>query len=79
MRSDNGNTPPALGESEVISSEAFAMLGAGDVAYVRPQAIEGRTIYLIFSAEGEQIGGYENREVAFAACRQNDLEPLSAH
>lgn len=78
MRNDNGKLAPAASET-TVSPEVLGMLGVGDVAYIRPHSVEGRTVHLIFSANGEQIGGYDNRDVAFAACRQNDLEPLSVH
>lgn len=78
MHSDNDKTS-ANGEAIAVTPEMLAAMGAGDVAYVRPQKVEGRTIHIIYSADGQQIGGFENRDVAFAACRQNELEPLSVH
>lgn len=78
MHRDNDKTT-ASGEPITVTPEMLAAMGAGDVAYIRPQDVEGRVVHIIYSADGQQIGGYENREVAFAACRQNDLEPLSVH
>lgn len=75
----NNDKTDANGGAIAVTPEMLSAMGIGDVAYVRPQQIEGRTVHLIFSANGQQIGGYENRDVAFAACRQNDLEPLSVH
>jgi hypothetical protein len=79
MQRDNDKVTGTETPIEAVTPEALALLGAGVLAYVRPQDVEGRTIYLIYSADGQQIGGYENLEVALAACRQNDLEPLRVH
>jgi hypothetical protein len=62
-----------------ISIEALAALGAEEIAYVKPQRVDGETVYFVFAADGRELGGFGGREVAFAACRQNDLEPLSVH
>jgi len=62
-----------------ITPEAFAVLGAEDVAYIKPEAIDGQTVYVVYRADGQQLGGFAARDVAFAACRQNELEPVSVH
>jgi hypothetical protein len=62
-----------------ISPEAFAMLGAPTLAYVRPIEIEGVAAWGVFAANGQQIGAADNREVALAAARQNDFEPVNVH
>lgn len=78
MQSDNSKFTGTQAHI-TVTPEALAMIGAGTVAYVRPHAIENRTIFLVFSANGQQIGGFENLDVALAACRQNDLEPQRVH
>jgi hypothetical protein len=61
----------------------FLALGLRDLAYVKPVAMsDGETTQLIFaihSADGSAVGAAESRELAFAAVRQNGLEPVSLH
>ncbi len=61
----------------------FLALGLRDFAYIKPLAVgEGETsklIYEIHTADGTAVGAAESRELAFAAVRQNGLEPVSAH
>ena len=62
-----------------ITPEALAMLGAPNLAYVRPVVVDGQPMFGIFAANGRQIGQSPNREGAFVVIRQNDMEPLSVH
>ncbi len=62
-----------------ISPRDFAMLGVEDVAFVKPIEADGKTAYSIHAADGTEMGLVSDREVAFAAVRQHDLEPLSVH
>jgi len=59
----------------------LALWGAEDVAYVKQVPGEGGdgTAWAIHAADGTQMGLAGNRELAFAAVRQHDLEPLSVH
>ena len=59
--------------------DELAALGAGDIAYVKPVKVEGRTAYALHAADGHELALMANREVAFAALRQNGLEPMSTH
>lgn len=62
-----------------ISPRDFAIMGVHDVAYVKSIEVEGRTAYAVHGADGTQMAVFNDREVAFAAVVQNDLEPLSVH
>lgn len=61
----------------------FLALGLRDLAYVKPVAVSDgeatRLIFSIHSADGSAVGAAESRELAFAAVRQNGLEPVSLH
>ena len=63
--------------------QEFLALGLRDLAYVKPVAVgEGestQTMFEIHTADGTAVGAAETRELAFAAVRQNGLEPVSAH
>ncbi len=62
-----------------LSPEQFAALGMDEVAYVRPAVVEGKKVYAIHSADGNAIGMMAERDVAFAAVKQHDMEPVSVH
>jgi len=62
-----------------ISAEDFMTLGLQQVAYVKPVAVDGKTVYAVHAADGREMAVMASREVALAALRQNDLEPLSVH
>ena len=62
-----------------LSTQGLLAWGLEDLAYVRPTVVEGKTAYMICAADGAEIAAFDDREVAFAACRQNELEPLSVH
>lgn len=65
--------------AEGISPEQFAALGLDRVAYVRPAVVEGQNVYAIHSADGSEMGIMAGRDVAFAAVKQHDMEPVSVH
>lgn len=62
-----------------LTLDEFMALGAGDLAYVKPVEVEGRTAYALHAADGRELALMANRDVAFAALRQNGFEPVSAH
>ena len=49
------------------------------VAYVKAVTIEGVRAYSIYLADGTQLAIAPSRDVAFAAVRQHELEPVSVH
>ena len=62
-----------------LSTQDFLMLGIDDIAYVKKGHKDGEDIFVIHSADGSEITALESHDVAFAAVRQNGLEPLSVH
>jgi hypothetical protein len=63
-----------------ITSEALAMLGQPQIAYVKPVETEqGLKGYGIFSASGQQVGVAPTRETAFIAVRQHEMQPVHVH
>lgn len=59
-----------------FSPEAFAMLGAPDLAYIRPVETQMGPAFGIFAANGQHMGLADSSEKAFLAARQNDLSPV---
>jgi CBS-domain-containing membrane protein len=49
------------------------------VAYIKQVAVEGKPAYAIFAADGTELGVVQNRDIAFAAARHNDYNPVSVH
>jgi len=62
-----------------VDSGDLAQLGLNFVAYVRPVTVEDEEVFAICAADGTQMGLAPSRDIAFAAIRQHELEPLSVH
>ncbi|MEA4837402.1 MAG: DUF1150 family protein [Rhodospirillaceae bacterium] len=62
-----------------MSAQDFAQWGLQDVAFIKRVTINEETGWAILAADGNTIGMAADRDLAFAAVRQNDLEPVSVH
>ncbi len=62
-----------------MSPEAFAYLGAPALAYVKKVMVEGEPAFAVHAADGTAIAIFDNRDYAFAAAKQNDLDAVSVH
>ena len=62
-----------------ISPQDFAAMGMQHLAYIKPALVNGVSAFTIHAADGTQIGMAPNRDVAFAAVVQHELEPVSLH
>lgn len=62
-----------------ISPQDLMQLGLQEVAYVKPVQIDGENVVTVHAADGTQIAVMPDRESAFAAVRQHDMEPVSVH
>ncbi len=69
-------TPTDAGQFE---TGEFLALGLDKIAYVKPKQVGERMLYAIHSADGNEVGLAEERDLAFAAIIQHDLAPLSVH
>ncbi|MGD9869384.1 MAG: DUF1150 family protein [Hyphomicrobiales bacterium] len=83
----------AAGGRPVMSAEAFARLGGGHVAYIRPMTAdvaarlfpalrgipEGIDLYALVGADGVPLTLTDSRDAALANALQHDLEPVSLH
>jgi hypothetical protein len=68
-----------LQELREISAQDLAALGLQDVAYVKAVTVDGKTAYAVHAADGTPIAVLADRDVAFIAVRQHELEPVSVH
>lgn len=62
-----------------LSHRDLAMLGVQDVAFVKSVRMDDETVYTIHAADGTQMGLSPNRDIAYAAIRQQGMEPVSVH
>lgn len=68
-----------MSELKSMSPEAFAYLGAPALAYVKEVKVEGEPAFAVHAADGTAIAIFDNRDYAFAAAKQNDLDAVSVH
>ena len=71
MNTNKGQNTAAPDRTMIIADDRLA--------YIKPWAMEGRSGFAVHASDGTPIGWYERRDVAFAAVRQHDLEPVSVH
>ena len=62
-----------------MSARELALFGMQDIAYVKKAVLNDAPGYAVHAADGTQIAAFADRDVASAAMRQHDLEPLSVH
>ncbi len=62
-----------------LSPTDMAAFGLNFVAYVKRVVVNDVVSYAIHAADGTAIGAARDRETAFAAVRQHELEPVSVH
>ena len=62
-----------------VPAELLATFGEGTTAYIKRIEIDGATAWAIHGADGAELAVMGNREVAFSAARQHDLEPFSVN
>ena len=62
-----------------LSAQDFARLGVEDVAYLRPVILNGAQAFAIHAADGTPIGAAPSAQLAAAAIRQHEMEPVLVH
>lgn len=69
-----------LHEQQQMSRQDFALLGIHQIAYVKPESRGEVPGFAVHAADGTEMAFVaKDREVAFAAVRQYDMEPVSVH
>jgi hypothetical protein len=67
-------------EFNPMSPTDFEMLGMNHVAYVKEISDGTSRKFAVYAANGAEIALMEtDRDVTFAAVRQNHMEPVSVH
>ena len=62
-----------------LSAEDFAALGVQQVAYVKPIARDGATLFEVHAADGTAVALMESFDIALAAVHQHGLEAQRLH
>jgi len=73
------DTPVRVAGMRQMSHADFAMWGMPEVAFIKRVVVSEAEGWSIHAADGTQMGLAPSRDLAFAAVRQHDLEPLSVH
>lgn len=73
------NTQDHVKELRAITAEDLEVLGLGQLAYLRPGAIDGTAVWAVFAANGRQVAVLPTHAAAWAAVRQSDLELVTLH
>ncbi len=69
----------ASGRLGAVTVADLATWGVDHLAYVRPVDVDGEAAFAIHAADGRPLAVVRDRDTAFAAALQNDLEPLFVH
>lgn len=76
MPTPNPHTPA---QRRTMSESDFAAWGLPEVAFVKRIAVDDVVGWSIHAADGTQMGLAPSRDLAFAAIKQHEMEPLSVH
>lgn len=57
----------------------LSRLGLSEFAYIRRALVNDVPMWTIHSAAGDPLGAAETFDLAWAAVRQNDLQPVRVH
>lgn len=64
---------------KAISQQDLAVLGIGEIAYLRPVSVQGELIVAVMGADGRQVGLAPDRDSAVVAALQHDLLVVPVH
>ncbi len=62
-----------------MTEQDLAILGAGQVAYIRAENIQGEEIMAIMAGDGRRLGVAPDYVSAVAAVYKNELDLVSVH
>lgn len=71
--------PIELPNPAELSLEDLEYWGVNQLAYVKPGEVAEHKGFVIYAADGQEIGFAYDRETAFAAAVQFDLYPMHVH
>jgi hypothetical protein len=75
----NDEVSRSASPARTMSAADLAIWGMPDVAFIKRVAVNDEITWTIHAADGTQMGVAPSRDLAFAAVKQHELEPLSVH
>jgi hypothetical protein len=69
----------AMEKWKQLPAQEFVALGLQNLAYLKPVTVNDHLAYAVHAADGTPMAVIDNRDLAEAAVRQHDLEPVSVH
>ncbi len=69
-------SPRTVYVKEMLPDEVRSVEGLPDALAQLPQAIK---LYAVHTADGTRVAILDNRDSAFAAARQQEMDPVSVH
>ncbi len=64
---------------KTLTQAEWAAFMLNQIAYIKEVSENGQSAFGIFAADGTPLAMIADRDSAFAAVRQHDLEPMSVH
>lgn len=62
-----------------LPNPEFVALGIQNLAYIKPVTVNDHLAFAIHAADGTPMAVMNDRNIAEAAVRQHELEPVSVH
>lgn len=62
-----------------MSTADFLHLGRSEFVYVRPEEFDGKTVFSVYNASGDNLFMHESYDAAVWAAKQNNLHPFTLH
>jgi len=78
VRNPAGLVAPAF-DAHASTPLELARMGLSEIAYIRQAVVNDVPMWTIHSAAGDPLGAAQSFDQAWAAVRQNDLEPVRVH
>lgn len=64
---------------KTLTQQDLAMLGFGEVAYVRTVMVQGEELFAVMGADGRQVGLAGDADSAAKAAHNQDLMVIALH
>lgn len=62
-----------------MSPADFLQLGRSEFVYVRPEELEGKTVFSVYNASGDNLFMHESYDAAVFAAKESNLHPFTLH
>lgn len=73
--------PPAISSTDykLLTPAEWRASMLNQVAYIKPVVENGQPAFKVYAADGTELAIISDRDIAFSAVKQHDLEPVSVH